>query len=107
MDKIRAFYEYTETVKVYGGKEKEVLIVEEVFILKFLDGKNALVARKGNGYKPNPAFKEGLEIVGKENRTAGIATNLEVMPIDKLVVVDENTLPGGVVWEQNGKLPIF
>ena len=107
MDKIRAFYEYTEKVKIYGGQEKETLIVEEVFILKFLDGKNALVARKGGVYAPAPLAKDGLEIVGKDYRTAGIITNVEVMPIDKLIVVDEKTLPGGIVWEQKAKMPVF
>lgn len=107
MDKIRALYEYTEKVEIVKGKEKEILIVEEVFILKFLDGKNALVARKGGGYKPSPLQQEQLHVVGKDIDVVGVSTNIEVMPLDKLIILDVNTVPQGIVWRQEVNKLVF
>ena len=101
MDKIRALYEYKNTL---AGKE--YLYVEEVFILQFLnDGKNALVARKGGYYSPDGLGAGSFS--GNTQKAAGITTTLEIMSLSDLVIVDEKTLPYGIVWRELDKALTF
>ena len=100
MDKIRAFYETRKIEKRADGVEKEILTVEEVFILKFLDAINVLVARNGGYYKATPKHMEHLYVVGNQADTIGAVSTVEVMPIDSLIIVDENTAPKGVIYRQ-------
>lgn len=100
MDKILALYEYKE--KIEG---KDFLRVEEVFILKFLDGKNCLVARKGDYFAPERL--EGMFTVGDRNKATGIATVVEVMPLESLVIIDKQIAPNGVIFRSEEKKVVF
>ena len=112
MDKVRALYEYKEK----GNNGKEYKVVEEVFILKFLDdGKNALCARKGEMYAPHLEEKRTLvgendgRIVGANAgaKVMGTVTETEVMKLADLLIIDEKFLPAGVVWKETDKMTIY